>query len=93
MLNLRPIVDFKFSMTNSKQYCEHCWERWSPGLHDYCYLEYRLTIRKDKVRIATAQIQHDKRIKDNSTGTIYKTQAEWLAVYKGGDTTSVFTVG
>ena len=79
---MRPIVDFKFSMTNSKQYCEHC-----------CYLEYRLTICKDKVRIATAQIQHDKRIKDNSTGTIYKTQAEWLAVYKGEDMTSVFTVG
>jgi hypothetical protein len=44
------------------------------------------------VRIATAQIQHDKRIKDNSTGTIYKKQAEWLAVYKGDDTTSEFTV-
>ena len=79
-------------MTNSKQYCEHCWKRWSPGLHDYCYLEYRLTIRKDKVKIATAQILGDKRIKDNATGTIYKTEAEWLAVYKGDDTISVFTV-
>lgn len=86
-------IDFKFSMTNSKQYCEHCWKRWSSGLHDYCYLEYRLTIRKDKMRIATAQILPDKRIQDNATNSIYDTRDAWLAVYKGNDTTSVFTVG
>jgi len=80
-------------MTNSRQHCEYCWERWSPGLHDYCYLDYRLIIRKDKVRIATGQILHDRRIQDKATNIIYKTQAEWLAVYKGDDTTSVFTVG
>ena len=79
-------------MTNSKQYCEHCWKRWSPGLHDYCYLDYRLIIRKDKVRIATGKILHDRRIQDKGSNIIYNTREEWLAVYKGDDMMSVFTV-
>jgi hypothetical protein len=45
------------------------------------------------MRIATAQILPDKRIQDNATNSIYDTRDAWLAVYKGNDTTSVFTVG
>jgi hypothetical protein len=55
------ILLFRSSMTNSKQYCDHCGERWRHG-HDPC--DYKkdpvyIRIRLNGKRVSTARLSEN----------------------------------
>lgn len=83
-------------MTNSKQYCDVCGERWS-SLHSMCRaserrandtsIRYSLFDSAGK-RLSTVRLQSDKTLFEISplTATTFKTEAEWKAAYPTAST-------
>lgn len=77
-------------MTNSKQYCEHCNERWNPTDHKYCRSIYRpaqkstyLRMFVNGQRISTVRLQSDNTLWEISPlGTEYKNEEEWRKKYE-----------
>jgi hypothetical protein len=76
-------------MTNSKQYCDYCGERWN-STHSSC--RPPLTQPKRRLfdaegnRLSTVREQSDGRLFEISplTATTFKTETEWKAAYPAG---------
>ncbi len=79
-------------MTNSKQYCEYCGERWSyihtacrPNRRPHPHLMRRLFDAAGK-RLSTVRVVSDGKLLEISplTATVFASDAEWKAAYPTG---------
>jgi len=78
---------FRNSMTNSKQYCEHCNKRWYYG-HDPCDSKIKkepvfIRIHLNGKRISTGRLGDDGSVMEIFPGFYipYKTVEEWKNKY------------
>lgn len=79
-------------MTNSKQHCDYCGERWS-ALHSACRPHRRPQLRPMRrlfdaagTRLSTVRVENDRKLFEVSplTATTFATEAEWRAAYPTG---------
>lgn len=78
-------------MTNSKQYCDYCGERWS-ALHNACapqrppYLQYKyMRLFKDGKKVSTVRLEENDTLIEiyPERGAVFKTGTEWKEKYPG----------
>ena len=77
-------------MTNSKQYCEYCNQRWNPTDHKDCRMMHRptrintyLRMFVGSTRISTVRIESDNTLREIAPlGDFYKNEEEWRKKYE-----------